>query len=196
MKVAILGWGSLLWDLKPEFERQHGKWRGAGPVLKIEFCRVSESRKDALTLVIDPDSGAPCRVAYSMSHRSALAEVVADLRCREGTILANIGSLVVNGSANVSKEESLQAIKAWALQKKVDAVVWTALRNNFTTKSKVKKPFSVPAAIAHLQALDPEEKASAAEYIWRAPAFIETPLRSALQVHPWFQEAVSASNTS
>ena len=52
MKIAILGWGSLLWEGGQEFERWHDAWHNDGPSLKLEFSRVSESRLGALTLVI------------------------------------------------------------------------------------------------------------------------------------------------
>jgi len=44
MKIAILGRGSLLWDKKPEFEKRHGSWYEDGPLLKLEFSRISDSR--------------------------------------------------------------------------------------------------------------------------------------------------------
>lgn len=52
-KIAILGWGSLIWDERPEFDSHHEEWTSGGPVLQLEFSRISESRKGALTLVID-----------------------------------------------------------------------------------------------------------------------------------------------
>ena len=70
MKIAILGWGSLIWDKQPEFDNQHADdWQYDGPCLKLEFSRVSERRNNALTLVLDPDNGKCCRVAYTLSRR-------------------------------------------------------------------------------------------------------------------------------
>ena len=63
MKIAILGWGSLLWDNQPEFDRWHESWQYDGPRLKLEFSRVSKSRLRALTLVIDEIYGTPAVVA-------------------------------------------------------------------------------------------------------------------------------------
>ena len=57
MKIAILGWGSLLWDRQAEFDKHHDDWQFDGPSLQLEFSRVSESRKDALTLVVDTNHG-------------------------------------------------------------------------------------------------------------------------------------------
>jgi hypothetical protein len=56
-KIAVLGWGSLIWDTtaNQEFDRLRGNWRYDGPVLNLEFSRKSKkSRAGALTLVIDP----------------------------------------------------------------------------------------------------------------------------------------------
>ena len=49
MKIAILGWGSLIWNQNGLPVK--GQWKKNGPVLPIEFSRVS--RDGRLTLVID-----------------------------------------------------------------------------------------------------------------------------------------------
>ena len=72
----------------------------------------------------------------------------------------------------------------WLAAKKIDAVVWTGLPSNF--ESKTGKKFAVKDALTYLAGLPPEGKALAAEYIWRAPDFIEMPLRTAVEVAPWF----------
>ena len=75
-------------------------------------------------------------------------------------------------------------IGIWAKEQKLDVVVWTALPSNFD--EKVGQPFSIPCAIAYLKGLPPEGRAKAAEYIWRAPEFVRTPLRTAIEREPWF----------
>lgn len=47
--------------------------------------------------------------------------------------------------------------------------------NNFNVNGFGKVEFSVDNAIRHLQSLEPKGKSAAAEYVWRAPAFIDTP---------------------
>jgi len=42
-----------------------------------------------------------------------------------------------------------------------------------------------------IQQLPPEDKAKAAEYIWGAPSLVQTELRTALEVEPWFHPAKS-----
>ena len=189
MKIAILGWGSLLWDKRPEFDDNHSDWQFDGPTIKIEFSRVSATRNDALTLVLDVKNGEKCQVAYAFSKRKNPDDAICDVRNREGTILENIGYYFADKSRikNLNKEV-LNIIQNWALEKKIDVVIWTALESNFQNKSKFKKIFSIQEALCHIQALDSEGKANAAEYVRRSPEFVKTPLREALQSQPWFQE--------
>jgi len=44
MRIAILGSGSLPWEGGLDFDRWHGPWEYDGPILKLEFSRVSEKR--------------------------------------------------------------------------------------------------------------------------------------------------------
>ena len=66
MKIAILGWGSLIWlpkDLK--FDTNSG-WKENGPVLPIEFARISKDGR--LTLVITPN-GTEVPTLYAVMSR-------------------------------------------------------------------------------------------------------------------------------
>tara|TARA_R100001591_G_scaffold118550_1_gene142047 strand:- start:6650 stop:7225 length:576 start_codon:yes stop_codon:yes gene_type:complete len=189
LKIAILGWGSLLWDKRPEFNEQHGDWQFDGPSLKIEFSRVSHTRGGALTLVLDSKDGASCQVAYAFSKRNNPDDAICDVRSREGTTLKNVGFCFADNSRQQSRDEDvLKTIQEWASKKEIDVVIWTDLESNFQTKSKCKKPFSVEVALCHIQSLDSEGKAKAAEYVWRTPTFVETSLRKALESQPWFQK--------
>jgi len=182
MKIAILGWGSLLWEGGPEFDRWHTDWMLDGPTLKLEFSRISDTRLGALTLVIDDENGTSSNVAWCLSKRTNLPDALCDLRAREGTALDKIRQLVLSPEATAPPQPEL--IAAWARARKLDAVVWTALESNF--KKRRKHAFSVTAATAYLQSLPADAKAKAAEYVWRAPDFVKTPLRTAMQVPPWF----------
>lgn len=185
MKIAILGWGSLLWDPRPEFDNQHEDWQDDGPSLKIEFSRISKSRACALTLVLDPENGEMCRVAYTLSRRTNPCDARCDLRSREATELKYIGLYPSDEAPEPEVDaESLQKIQTWMSEKELDSVIWTALTSNFAEIRK--QQFSVKNAISHIQNLCPEGKAKAAEYVWRAPHFIDTHLRRKLQSAPWF----------
>jgi hypothetical protein len=178
--IAILGWGSLLWDIRPEFDELHGNWEFDGPMMKIEFSRVSKSRRGALTLVIDQLHGAPCQVAYTRSKRRNPEDTICDLRSREETTHTNIGFWFANGSQEQSRDTAtLAAVSAWAAAKHFDVVVWTDLPSNF--KTICGGSFTIQHAVAHLNALEPPAKTAAVEYVQRAPGFVNTPLRVAVQ---------------
>jgi cation transport regulator ChaC len=182
LEIAILAWGSLMWEVRPEFDEQHEKnWRLDGPTLKVEFSRISTTRQGALTLVIDNKNGVDTTVAWCLSKRQRIEDTICDLRCREGTTLRNIRSIRLPTDSSSSP---CPIIATWASERHLDAVIWTALESNFNGDGR--PDFSVSAAVEHIKTLDPCGKAMAAEYIWRAPAFVKTPLRDALQQEPWF----------
>ena len=77
MKIAILGWGSLIWlpkDLK--FDTNSG-WKENGPVLPIEFARISKDGR--LTLVITPN-GTEVPTLYAVSSFDSLNLAVLNQR--------------------------------------------------------------------------------------------------------------------
>jgi len=190
VKIAILGWGSLLWDPRPNFDLHHGPWQPNGPTLPIEFSRISKTRNGALTLVIDHQFGEPCVTQFSISARRNPDDAICDLRCREGTTPANVGYYFADQTRRQARSEAtLAAVGPWARKESIDVVVWTDLGSNFQEKSSAKEAFSVANAIVHLQLLPSEWKAGAAEYIRHSPVLVDTPLRRAVQTEPWFQVA-------
>ncbi|TJV94236.1 MAG: hypothetical protein E5X52_30220 [Mesorhizobium sp.] len=188
-KIAILAWGSLIWDDQwPEFDKQREEWRKDGPVLPLEFSRVSTSRDKALTLVIDPVNGNDCKVMYAMSKRKNPGEAIADLLDREGTIMDHMGFYFANDPDRKCVPMIPDTIPAWAKEMEFDVVVWAGMPSNFAEKTVFRRdePFSVEAAVGHLQNITPKGKAAAATYVWRAPDLVITPLRTRLQAEPWF----------
>ena len=183
MKIATLGWGSLLWDANPAFDQQHEDWLFDGPLLNLEFSRISASRDDALTLVIDDTNGSPCTTAYAISKRRDPNDAICDLRSREGTILKRIGFWFADETRACDLPVPV-TVQVWAGLHHIDVVIWTGLGSNFA--DKVGELFTVEAAVQHIQGLEAAGKAKAAEYVWRAPAFVQTPLREALDAQPWF----------
>lgn len=188
--IAVLGWGSLLWNGGTQFDAWHGPWSFDGPVLNLDFSRISKSRGGAFTLVLDPENGTPNRVAYCLSKRSVVSDAIEDLRLREGTNDHNIGTIVIaENRAQGRDPPSCRAIRDWAREKDLSAVVWADLPSNFT--QQVGQPFSVDAALAYLKTLPPAGQQQAAEYISRAPPFIRTRLRDVLQAVQWRTEAIA-----
>jgi hypothetical protein len=177
IRIALLGWGSLLWEGGNTFDYWHDAWQCDGPSLRIEFSRVSCSRGGALTLVIDPENGIPIRVAWCLSRRQSINEAIEDLRKREQTKVRNIGRITADGHAQCHHAESVNAIRTWAAERGLDGIVWTDLRGNFA--KKVEGSFSVDAAMRYLTSLKGESRKKAVEYFRRTPSFVQTPLRDA-----------------
>ena len=130
----------------------------------------------AQTLVIDPDNGVPCTVAYCLSRRQEIGLVIADLRKREGP-KSRIGYIDKDGTYRCRDKPAFEAISVWATTKGVAGVVWTDLPSNFAEKTGYA--FSVEAALDYLAALKGDAKAKAEEYLKKAPDFVQTPLLTA-----------------
>jgi hypothetical protein len=179
MTIGILGWGSLIWN--PRDLPFSGKWQQDGPVLPIEFSRISDNGR--LTLVIDERHGADVPTRYAPSPRPTLDEAVADLQRREGCPPENIGFVEVatrrlSPRAAERHPTACESIRAWASKKGFDAVVWTALGRRF--KDRINVPFSPAAAVRYLQGLPAPQQESALEYIRNAPPEVMTPVRRAV----------------
>jgi hypothetical protein len=69
------------------------------------------------------------------ADHGALCDVISDLRCREGTMIENIGHVRISQGASPGGGAGLEAqIAGWAREKNLDAVVWTGLSSNFLEK--------------------------------------------------------------
>jgi hypothetical protein len=182
MRIAILGWGSLIWDRRDLPISM--AWQRGGPVLPIEFSRMSRSgeRAGCLTLVIDELHGANVRTRFAVSTRTNLDDAITDLRTREGTSsdrigYINLGRGTERAYARQRHPHACDTIKAWAQAQQWDAVVWTALTSNF--EEVADRPFTVEAAIQHLNGLGEPAKSHALEYLQKAAPEVVTSVRSA-----------------
>src|SRR5437870_10021061 len=82
VKIAILGWGSLINDPR-ELRIVDDKWNLGGPSLPIELSRVSDKRSH-LTYVIDERHQRRMPTRYAVSRYRDLEDAISDLACREG----------------------------------------------------------------------------------------------------------------
>jgi hypothetical protein len=192
MKIAILGWGSLIWDERAEFDRYLKGWAVGGPQLPIEFCRKSKTRCNALTLVIDRRIGTRIETLYALSKRTDPRDAICDLRSREGTTIDNIGFVnLKNGDEHDRDQESREAIKAWASSKNIHFVAWTDLESSFAGQNPDE---FITAAMTHLKSLDLTGLREAVKYIVKAPPQADTRLRKVLMNDGWFKEQVALYN--
>jgi hypothetical protein len=191
MKIAVLAWGSLIWE--PRNLQTATGFVLLGPVLPIEFSRVSGGNR--LTLVIDEANGAPCRTYVAQSAHADLDNALLNLWVREGkenekppARVRDSGrvafvDLPTNTNSLSAKERhpaALETVRSWATATGHDAVIWTALASNFHEVGKAGKPFTVDAAMEYLDGLDKPDLAAALHYIWDAPPEVQTPVRAAV----------------
>ncbi len=173
MRIAILGWGSLVWDKRGLSIR--GRFRAGGPKLPLEFSRKSSDGR--LTLIIDESHGIPSvPTRYAISKFQDLEDAICDLQHREGTGSQNIGFMSIGSGAQRPPKSKVakKAIEGWLKgnQKTIDAVIWTDLGpdKNFS--------FSGEAAERYLRSLRGVCREKALEYLVRAPKEVGTPLRN------------------
>lgn len=181
-RIAILGWGSLIWD--PRNLPREGTWQAGGPTLSIEFSRVSSDCR--LTLVIDEVNGAPVPTRYVLSPRADIEDAICDLKDREGTTKKRIGyvDLFAHRDSRTLPEhvEVHDAVADWARTRGFSAVIWTALPTNFTKKTD--QPFSVQNAYDYLKTLPESAREVALKYIANTPEEVMTPLRREIISRP------------
>jgi len=159
MNIAILGWGSLIKN--PGGMLIEAEWQSDGPILRIEFSRISADGR--LTLVIDSQHGTDVKTMYVKSGRTQIDDAVCDLMIRERTSRNTIGICSKQNTAN----NNPPSIRQWLDRHDFDAVIWTNLESNFQKKQEVD--FSVENALCYLESLPPVCKENARAYISNAP---------------------------
>lgn len=186
-RYAIIGWGSLIWDLDSLADHVRGDWAmGAGPRLPMEFSRVSPKRKRALVVCLDPEHGVGCVTNAIASARDRIEAAIEDLARRERAPAERIGALcLVSGHAQGSKPGVAEAVRRWCAAGGWAGAVWTDLPSNFA--EELGAPFSIQRAVAYLRGLAGESLDEAVRYIERAPPATDTPLRRALQADAWWR---------
>lgn len=175
MKIAVLGWGSLIWQ--PRKLRIKGRWMNDGPHLPIEHARISNGKR--LTLVLHPRVKR-VRTLWAYSSYNNLQKAIRNLRKREEIKpkhTSRIGYVsVYDGKINNHAVHCVAGlVQKWAIKKGVGAVIWTDLPENFQDKLGVD--FSENAAIGHLRGLTGKTRDRARQYIQETPRQVVTHLR-------------------
>lgn len=188
MKIAVLGWGSLIWC--PGALAIQSRWRADGPQLPIEFARISKDGR--VTLVLHPGT-APTAAYWAESSFEDMSSAVANLADREQTLTKRIGTLL--RSDPKSDDESVVAIQSWlASRETIEAVIWTALGSNWLKQRGTL--FSLEDAEKYVSDLKIADEATfrrACEYIRNAPEQTMTPLRKRLAKAEEFEPAKLAA---
>ena len=184
-RYAVLGWGSLIWDLDTLAPHVRLPWRmGDGPRLPMEFSRVSPKRRMGLVVCLDP-AGVPCPTHAIASTRIRLDDAVADLARRERAPAHRIGGVCLATGASQGREAIAAVVRDWCLVAGWTGAVWTDLLPNYA--EMLGEAFSIERGAAYLRTLAGDSLDEAVRYIENAPAATDTPLRRRLRADPWWR---------
>lgn len=171
MKIACLGWGSLVWDPRELPIRRH--WFEDGPLLPVEFLRQSQDNRITLVLA---EGRSPIRSLWALMDMDNLEAAAEALRRREGTAKANPHH--IGRWSNGEAEPPLFCLADWAIANGIDGVVWTALPPKFGGEDRSP---TVAEVVGHLQSLRGAERDNAERYVRRTPPQIDTPIRREIE---------------
>jgi hypothetical protein len=171
MKIACLGWGSLIW--RPDNLLIRREWFADGPLLPIEFVRQSNDGR--LTLVIT-NSAKPVRTLWALMATDDLNIAKQSLKIREGIPNSKFETSISSITTIEETDDLIKlVIQEWAKSLKLDAVIWTSLPSKFRDTDG-EEP-TLEEAVTYLSTLDINRQATAEEYIRRAPKQIDTEFR-------------------
>lgn len=176
MKIACLGWGSLVWN--PGRLSLSSGWYSDGPELPIEFARESSDGRMTLVLV---DDSKQSPALWAILSATDIETAKTDLAEREGISRENIKNSIGYWDANSGKSHGKCAgkISRWASAKGFDGVVWTNLTYGFrSTRGQLP---SITDIIAHLEKLLPKQKKEAEDYVRKTPVQVRTAFRTELE---------------
>ena len=182
MNVAVIGWGSLVWN--PGTLDLRTGWHADGPTLPLEFARISDGGR--LTLVLFP-RGENRTTYWAITNLENFEDAKANLARREGSSVDAIHFCVQQPSGRMQRfgEPMVTATVAEWLDARVglDAAIWTGLTSNWQSQRGAE--FSVDDALLYLAGLKGSQLDAAREYITRAPPQSDTPVRRAMRARGW-----------
>src|SRR5271166_2484521 len=132
-RIVVLAWGSLVWD--PRDLQAAAEFAPNGPLLPIEFCRISADGR--LTLAVDETFGANCTTYSAPSALQSLNAAIENLSLREGMRNTREVGFIELASGKQSQTalqrhpEAVASIAALAASNGCDAAIWTALASKF-----------------------------------------------------------------
>lgn len=173
MKIACLGWGSLVWD--PRDLPIRSRWFEDGPLVPVEFVRMS--RDGRITLVIEPSAAAKT-ILWAHMKPANLSEAATALCRREGIPDARCRLTIGSWKGGQPAPPNFANLTFWAEAHEVGAVVWTALGPTFHRDARSP---SANEVIEYLRGLQEPVRGHARKYIECAPRQIDTAYRSKIK---------------
>lgn len=173
MRIACLGWGSLVWD--PRALPVRREWFKDGPFGPVEFTRQSSDGR--MTLVIDTNA-AKVRLLWVEMLSADLQDAKEALREREAITGAGWSSRIGAWQRGESAPATIPDLARWAEALGLDAVIWTALGPKFSGHDASP---SADEVITYLQGLTGTRRDNAKRYIECAPRQIDTEYRRRIE---------------
>lgn len=171
MKIACLGWGSLIW--RPENLKIQSAWFEDGPLLPIEFTRQSDNGR--ITLIID-EQAKPVRTLWALMTTDMLPLAIESLKEREGVTRDEAIHNVIATDDNTSNIKAV--VIKWLNVMNLDTAIWTGL--SYSAKTNKLRP-TIDYVINHLKELDYNSRKTAEEYIRKAHKQIDTEYRRRIE---------------
>lgn len=173
MKIACLGWGSLIWN--PGSLPIQREWFKDGPFAPVEFTRKALDGR--ITLVIEP-SAAPVRLLWAHMLSTDLQVGKTALRDREDIRGENWVSKIGSWQRGEPASNNMPELPTWAEAHGLDAAISTALQTKFDDIPGVP---SAERIVECLRGLTGTTRDNAKRYIERAPRQIDTEYRRRIE---------------
>ncbi|THB84713.1 hypothetical protein E1N66_08945 [Pantoea allii] len=168
MKIACLGWGSLIW--KTDALPVASQWHHDGPEVPIEFVRIADGGELSTAICLN---ARPVPVFWAWLNTASLESACRALRLREAipdSRADGIGIMTVT-------ETSVGPLAEWAQAKGIEGLIWTGLPALMGgVEGRIP---TLDEARHYLQTLTGETREHAFHYIEQVPAQIDTAYRRA-----------------
>lgn len=181
MNIGILAWGSLIWQPKDLFFDTEFGWKEDGPILPIEFARIS---KDGRVTLVITQNGTFVPTLYTASKYKTLDEAILNLAVREGSGRRSIGSYDKTKNEFSHNVFFAENILDWMNENDFDAIIWTNLGENWNLKNEKGEiiiQIRPENRIEYLKSLKGNTSALAEEYIRKTPVQIKTKYRAKIE---------------
>src|SRR3989344_2470817 len=120
MKIACLGWGSLVWD--PRGLPIQKQWFQDRPMVQVEFARESSGGRITLVLM---KNAVPVRSLWAIMDIDELETAREALAIREGINDYKGHTDKRIGSWPTDNPATILGLQEWASCRKIENVIWT-----------------------------------------------------------------------
>lgn len=173
MRIACLGWGSLVWD--PRELPMRRQWFDDGPFAQVELARQSRDGRITWVLTARADY---VRLLWAQMDATDLDKSREALREREQITAKEWKPLIGSWRTGDPDVPLIAQLPAWASAHGVEAVIWTALPPKFGEEDRVPSEDEV---VRHLGGLQGQRRDNAERYIRCTPRQIDTAYRRRIE---------------